>query len=651
MKKLLCVLVALMMLCAGLAEPMPLPMAEGDRVAGLERLEALPRAQWQYTFAFPDWKDYVDNTLAMNGMVSFRFYHGQGTIYLEVAEGVTGFNLYVNGVKFDTSGVAGGVWSADISAAATDGVNTLQITNIRPADMEKAVTAHIPYPVVLPGDPEGEGIDPETLALIGDIVESDIAHGFTSAQLAVIKNGRLVAEAAWGRVNSYNPDGSRRTDAAPVTTHTLYDLASVTKMFSVNYAVQKLATDGLLDVDTPIVELIGDAFAEDTLDMAYADVENPPDLETQKAWKRRVTLRDALCHEAGFPGAANYNDPDFDLSRQGRGLPGCNPVYAVGRAATLKAIFKTPLMYPPRTKTLYSDVDYMLACFVIEKVTGRRLDEYVRETFYEPLGLEHITFLPLENGFAREDCAATELNGTTRDNRVFFPGIRTDTVQGEVHDERAWHCMEVVSGQVGLFASASDLAKLASVMLTGGYGDCRLFSPNVMDSFTAPKAMDSGQWGLGWWRQGDLQRPWYFGTQAAPDTVGHQGWTGTMAMIDPSRELVVVYLTNKINSRVLSDAEINKFVGSCFTASSLGFVPQILSVGMDAAGDVSAQLLDLLADMAMESVKLIPEGATGDHPCVQNALSKFELLKARAKAAGNLEYVALAEAQAALLNG
>jgi CubicO group peptidase (beta-lactamase class C family) len=228
----------------------------------------------------------------------------------------------------------------------------------------------------------------------------------------------------------------------------------------------------------------------------------------------------------------------------------------VGREATLKAIFKTPLMYPPRTKTLYSDVDYMLACFVIEKVTGRRLDEYVRETFYEPLGLEHITFLPLENGFAREDCAATELNGTTRDNRVFFPGIRTDTVQGEVHDERAWHCMEGVSGHAGLFASATDLAKLASVMLTGGYGDCRLFSRNVMDSFTAPKAMDYGQWGLGWWRQGDLQRPWYFGTQAAPDTVGHQGWTGTMAMIDPSRELVVVYLTNKINSRVLSDAEI-----------------------------------------------------------------------------------------------
>jgi hypothetical protein len=114
-------------------------------------------------------------------------------------------------------------------------------------------------------------------------------------------------------------------------------------------------------------------------------------------------------------------------------------------------------------------------------------------------------------------------------------------------------------------------------------------------------------------------------------------------MIDPDRELVVVYLTNKINSPVLSASELNKFVGGCFTASTLGFVPQLLSIGMDARGDISAQLLDLLADMAEESLGKIPEGAASDHPYVQNALSKFELLKARAGEAGNAEYVALAE--------
>ena len=640
MKKILCICLVLSILCAGLGE------AEGESAAvaaALEPLAALPGAGWQYTVQFPDWKGYVDDTLAMNSMFSFRFYHGQGSICLEVAEGVTGFNLYVNGAKFDTSGVGGGLWSADISGATVDGVNTLQVTNIVPQGIEKAVTVHIPYPVVLPGDAAAEGIDPEALRLIGDIIESDVAHGFTSAQLAVIRNGRLVVQQAWGRVNSYNPDGSLKTDAKPVTPDTLYDLASVTKMFAAGYAVQKLVSEGLLDVDAPVVELLGDAFAEDTMEIAYEGVDNPPDLQTQKTWKRSVTLRDLMCHEAGFPAAPNYNDPDFDFAGQKRGKPGSNPIYAVGREETLKALFKTPLMYPPHSRTLYSDADYMLAGFIVEKVSGQRLDEYLKQNVYAPMGLDRVTFLPLENGFAPEDCAATELNGNSRDGHVSFPGMRTETLQGQVHDERAWYCMGGVSGHAGLFASATDLARLASAMLTGGYGDYRLFSRNALDVFTAPKSVGFGQWGLGWQRQGDGQRPWYFGTQAAPETVGHQGWTGTLVMVDPSRELVLVYLTNKVNSPVLNESELNKFVGGCFTASTLGFVPQLLSIGMDSAGDHSAQLLDLLADMAVESLGKIPEGAGTDHPYVKNAESKFELLKKRAEAAGNEEYVALAE--------
>lgn len=642
MKKMICLCLVLSMLCAGMGHG---ESAGGAAAMALQPLDALPGAGWQSTVSFPDWKGYLDDTLAMNSMFSFRFYHGQGTLYLEVAPGVTGFTLYVNGVKYDTTGVGEGLWSADISAAAVDGVNTLQITNLRPRGIEQAVTAYIPYPVVLPGDAAEEGIHPEALQLISDIIESDIAHGFTSAQLAVVKNGRLVVQREWGRVNSYNPDGTPNADSAPVTTDTLYDLASVTKMFAAGYAIQKLVSEGLLDVDTPVVDLLGDGFAEDTLDFAYAGVENPPDLETQKAWKRSLTLRDLLVHEAGFPAAPNYNDPDYDFPNQQRGPAGSNGniVYATNREETLKALFRTPLMYPPHSKTLYSDADYMLAGLIVEQVTGQGLDEYLKQNVYGPLGLDHVTYLPLENGFAPEDCAATELNGNTRDNRVSFSGVRTETLQGQAHDERAWYCMEGVSGHAGLFASATDLAKLASAMLTGGYGDCRLFSRNVMDGFTAPKGFNFGQWGLGWWRQGDQQRPWYYGTQAATNTVGHEGWTGTLAMVDPGRELVVVYLTNKVNSPVLGDGDLNKFVGGCFTASTLGFVPQILSIGMDGEGDISGQLLDLLADMAEESLGKIPEGAASDHPYVKNAVSKFEVLKKWAEAAGNGEYVQLAE--------
>ena len=612
------------------------------------RLQALPAGSWQKTAAFPDWKGYPDNTLAMNSTLSFRFFHGQGSLWLKIAPEVESFTLYVNQEKMDTSSLTPGLWSLDFSAAAVDGVNTLQLSGIQPLGLKDAVEVYIPYPVVLEGDGSLEGIRPESLRLISDLISSDLAHGFTSAQLAVVRNGRLVAERAWGRLNSYTPSGAPRMDSAPVTVDTLYDLASVTKMLTANYAVQKLVTDGLLEPDTPIVSVLGDRFAADTLDLACAGGD-PADLETQRAWKRSLTVRDLMRHQAGFPASPPYNDPDYDLPRQAPGAPGSNPCYARTRQDTLLAICKTPLLYAPGSRTLYSDVDYMLLGFIVEAVSGLRLDQYLKRNFWEPLGLTRVTFLPLENGFQPEDCAATELCGNTRDGQVFFPGVRTATLQGQVHDERAWYCMEGISGHAGLFGCARDLARLASAMLTGGYGFTRLFSRDVLDTFTAPKALGAGQWGLGWWRQGDDQRVCYFGSQAAPDAIGHQGWTGTLFMVDPSRNLVVVYLTNKINSPILKEEGVNAFSGSRYTAASLGFVPQLLSVGLDSGRDVSAQLLDLLADMAAESLKLIPEHAYSSHPAVRNVCSKLAVLRSWADALSSPACLSLADSLAARL--
>ena len=607
------------------------------------REDELPGYGWQKHAAFPDWKGYTDDTLAMNSMLSFQGRRGQGSLWIGISDEVEAFTLYVNDHRVDTSALSAGAWRLDVSGLTVDGVNTLQVSNLRPGGLSGAVEVCVPYPVVLDGAGGLEGIRPEALRLVSDIIQSDIDRGFTSAQLAVVKNGRLVVNRAWGSVNAYRPDGTPDADSPAVTVDTLYDLASVTKMFSVNYAAQKLVTDGRLDLDAAIVDLLGADFAEATLDITYAEAENPPDPETQKAWKRALTVRDILRHQAGFPAGPRYCNPDYDMATLGPGAPGSNRCYAVTREETLAAICKTPLLYEPGTKTVYSDLDYILMTFVIEAVTGERLDAYMRENFYAPLGLVHTTYLPLENGFAPEDCAATELNGNTRDGHVAFEGIRTQTLQGEVHDELAWYCMEGVSGHAGLYANAADLAKLASVMLSGGYGEHRFFARNVMDLFTAPKAEGYGQWGLGWWRQGDDQRVWYFGTQAAPGTVGHQGWTGTLVMIDPSRDLVIAYLTNKINTPITSEADLNGFDGNCYTASTLGFVPQLLSIGMDGEADVSGQLLDLLADMAMESLKLVPAEADGEHPYVKNALSKIDVLAAWAEAAGSEAYAAFAD--------
>ncbi len=199
------------------------------------------------------------------------------------------------------------------------------------------------------------------------------------------------------------------------------------------------------------------------------------------------------------------------------------------------------------------------------------------------MGLERITFCPTDNGFDKTDCAATELNGNTRDGLVTFPGVRTDTIQGEVHDEECYYTMEGVSGHAGLFASATDLAKLASVMLTGGYGNNSFFSKNTRDLFIAPQSNMTLNYGIGWWREADDKRVWYFGTQSPEDTVGHQGFTGMLTMIDYDNNMVLVFLTNSINTPIFEPVKIenaNQYCGKYYTTSTLGFVPQILYTGI-----------------------------------------------------------------------
>ena len=594
---------------------------------------------WQGEPVFPNWKG-LDDTLAMNHMYTFVGYAGQGTLCVEPESGVTGFNLFVNNRQINTAAMAaGGVWNVDISGQTINGRNTIQVGGIRPRG--KQVTVRVGYPTVQEGSLQDVGIDRDALELLEQIIQADVNNGFPSAQMAIVKNGKLVYQNAWGRVNSYNPDGTPKTDSPAVTNDTLYDLASNTKMYTANYALQYLVTRGKANLDSRLVDLLGSAFVEDTIDITYNGYENPG-LKVNKQWKAELTLRDILRHQAGFPADPQYHNDSFDQCSQ-KTVPGATNVLFSGwdgsaatRAATLKSIFKTPLMYKPGTKTVYSDVDYMLLAFAIEAITGKGLDAFLKETFWDPMGLTHTTYNPLLNGFAANDCAATELNGNTRDGAISFTGVRTATIQGQVHDEKCYYAMGGISGHAGLFSNATELAKLASVMLTGGYGENRYFSRNVMDAFTAPKKEDAANWGLGWWREGDNQRCWYFGTQAPSNTIGHQGWTGTLTMIDPVEDLVVVYLTNKINSPVTDKAaNPNKFNGNWYTASTLGFVAQLLYQGLQNHGtDPNNAYSALLEDMAESKFALVAEGGSvpATHPLVRSGYAVLEAMAAHANA-------------------
>ena len=375
-------------------------------------------AQWQRDVRFPNWITTV-NTSASN-IVPFQFYHGQGTLYVTLERGCTSCSLYVNNRKVKISKKAlqsGGTLSVDIAPYTKDGTNTLQVCDIVPKGMKNAVRVCVPYPVVKKGTLKDSGLSKASLSLIDALITSDIQNGFSSAQLAVIKDGRLVYQNSWGAVQTYD-ERAERISAPAVTNDTLYDIASVTKMFSVNYAIQYLIMQEKLSLETKLVDVLGTSFVDDTIAIAYKNRAAVP-LSTNKAWKESLTVRDVLSHSAGEHVGPSYFNDRIDVASGAVGDDKTNVLYAGSdgsaetREKTLAQLCRTPLVYEPRTDVVYSDVDFMLLCFVIEKITGQPLDDFLRETFWKPLGLTHITYNPLQHGFCKTDCAATEICGNT----------------------------------------------------------------------------------------------------------------------------------------------------------------------------------------------------------------------------------------------
>ena len=255
--------------------------------------------------------------------------------------------------------------------------------------------------------------------------------------------------------------------------------------------------------------------------------------------KNTLRISDLLHHSGGFPADPQYPN---------KAVAGA--VYSQDKGQTLEMIKRTPLEYQPGSKHIYSDVDYMLLGFIVESVTGQPLDRYVEESIYRPLGLTHTVFNPLLKGFKPQQIAATELNGNTRDGVIHFPNIRTSTLWGQVHDEKAFYSMGGVSGHAGLFSNTGDIAVLMQTMLNGGgYGDVQLFSAETVKMFTTSSKEDA-TFGLGWRVNGNATMTPTFGTLASPQTYGHTGWTGTVTVIDPVNHMAIVMLSNKPHSPV-----------------------------------------------------------------------------------------------------
>lgn len=562
-----------------------------------------------YEYQMPLDIDQYDDSIITN--TSHKFYFDKDSDDEFAVENIENADFYINGNKVDSE--------KEAKENIVDGKNTFDVLDAKDDVKIKIKSKAKETKTKSPS----KNLDKKTTDLIETLLDEEVKENFSGGQITVIRDNEEVYNHNYGYKNNFYKDGSpipvEKRD--PVDKNTIFDLASNTKMYATNYALQKLVYEKKINLDDRVSKYFPD-FKDREDDLIKG--------------KDDLRIRDILMHQAGFPADPQYHNEKYDKDDGIKN--GKNDLYSQDRDKTIEMILKTPLQYEPGSKTIYSDVDYMLLGSIIEKVTGQRLDQYFNDNFAKPLGLHRTLFNPLENGFSKSDAAATELNGNTRDGVVEFNNIRTDTIQGQVHDEKAFYAMGGVSGHARLFSTSTELAKLANIMLNNGrYKDYIFWDKKTQDEFIGPKESDPS-YGLGWRRMADGRYGWAFSNLASSSTIGHTGWTGTLTVIDPVENLVLVLLTNKKNSPLLDNKkDPNAFCGDKSMAAGYGAVSTLIYKSLQENSDqmivgLAKELKDGQERLLREGEDFVNEGELNDYIAIKNT---YDIISAKYQKAEN----------------
>ena len=366
-----------------------------------------------------------------------------------------------------------------------------------PAPIVIAPVRVSPVRLLVDGALASVGMDSSLSVRLDSIIKQALAEGAApGAALAVGRFGRLVHQRGYGTLDF--------TPGSPVVSSaTLYDLASLTKVIATTTAAMLLEEEGKLDVARTV--------------HSYLPEFNAPD-------KEAITVRMLLTHSGGLEAYA--------------------PLYLKyrSRAEFIAQINARPLRSAPGTTTVYSDWDMVLLQAVIERITATPLDQFTTRRVFEPLGMQDTQFLPdTSNASLRQRIAPTAVDTS-----------RGGLLQGTVHDGNAW-AIGGVSGHAGLFSSARDLAVFAQTLLWGGtYGDVRIVTPMTVARWTSRQSAASSR-ALGW----DTPAPESSaGRYFSARSFGHTGFTGTSLWVDPERGVFVVLLMNRVNSHGTSTRHV-----------------------------------------------------------------------------------------------
>ena len=337
-------------------------------------------------------------------------------------------------------------------------------------------------------------------AVIAEAIESKRLPG---AVVLVGRKGRIVWLKAYG---------ARAVEPArePMTSETIFDLASLTKVIATATSIMILVERGKVRLSDPVSNYI-------------------PELKGEG--RERITIEQLLTHVSGYA-------PDFDLRERWTGYD-----------EAIKQLIKEPLRNPSGTRFTYSDIGFITLGEVVARAGGMPLDQFAQKNIFEPLRMRHTGFRPSASLLTR--IAPTE----KRRAQLSYLGDTGANIgaegevwlRGQVHDPTSYR-MNGVAGHAGLFSTAGDLAIYCQMILNGGsYGGVRILAPLTVAEMTRPRVVSSSgnTRGLGW----DMNTSYSTnrGDLFPLGSFGHTGFTGTSIWIDPASEMFVVFLSNRVH--------------------------------------------------------------------------------------------------------
>jgi len=312
-----------------------------------------------------------------------------------------------------------------------------------------------------------------------------IADSAFPGAYAVIGNSRgIIAEFGAGRLDA--ADATRPSD------RTVWDMASMSKLVSTTSAMIQLVASKRVVIDSPVVFYL-------------------------PSWKaagaERITVKHLLTHSSGLPaGRPLYKEADTDTTAR-------------------IIVYATSPVAPVGSKYVYSDLGFILLGRLVQQVTGQPLDQYVAQHVFGPLKMSDTRYLPPASWVSR--IAPTEIDPW-----------RGRHIRGEVHDENASR-LGGVAGHAGLFSSARDIARFAEMYLSGGMIDGkRIFETATLNQFITIQDKSLSHRALGWETANGTNSA---GKRLAAVSFGHTGFTGTSLWMDPTRDLFVLLLSNRVN--------------------------------------------------------------------------------------------------------